>query len=630
MHGYFLKAVCIAISSLLLSFNTAAQNSSSPNSFSEQFSVESLGVVLNTFSLQEQSKHGCFAYSHEQNSAESTPVEHSQGKMQSQIYASARDLAQSAGIDANASVGYGIFSAEGKLNTSASTAATSTGVVATWMFEVYKKRSLRIPLLSLTDMGKQSVDAMNKAFDQSFNPGSTMNDQQKQAVEQFYKNCGQAIITSVEMGNHARMNIDIKTSSKEIKSAITGQASGEAGSFTSLSANMRHASQSKQASFELHAKIMAEPYEALTISPSKLTLCQWNATTNNWNEYCNEAIAQFDKTVEKLNQRPELSNKVIRFPGITATHEINDFLTEPAKRVLNYSFRQMRERYEYYSLHYLLVKQQYDVLERFLSQNVFATDSRFLSEQSVQDYINNVKKLKSLLSTVTNVGFLSEEADGHIRQLIAKTTLDKSIAGFSDQLQNNPMNTLYTPRIDANLPKDPSGGHNQRFAVAFPKDLGNAKIAEIVINGKRLTGTPQTGVQLVSAIKNFCTYDFKPNQTLGYMTVKNNDAEDYFTYPFVIHSLRWKNQEERCLISLDQNISKIDLSIYEKPYNKANPKENGFLFYDNISLPFNNQLPLNEHYWASISDLTSPYVIPGSQGQINVLIEFFKGFEGNR
>ena len=601
-------AVCLGI--VLTTYGATSLASE----FSDRFSPKSLASVVNTFALQEHMGKRCFSYEgdiHRQSVAS--------GEMQTQVYTSARSYAESAGVGAKVALGYGLFSANSNFSLSTSKAGSETGVVVASLLRKSQSLSIRPSEFELTELGKKRVAQINKAFPEIVS-GPTFNDQQTQAIKNFYQQCGLAIIQSVEVGNIASLNIEITTSSREAKDQIKAGVGVGATGFADLSTNMQNASQQKRTNFTISTYAQAAPNRVMKTRPGQMSQCRWNGETHQWGKACLTAMKQFDQTSEAFTQQPADTARVIRFPTTMATHEIGNFLSEGAANALDRVFSDMKQDYEHYSRHYFKVKQQADTLSAFIHANAFPKGSIIDKELQSIGYDSWLKftektgQLGDALKTVTYSGFLSSYMKDEIESIIKEIKLSQLLRSLSKRLQNNPSNTVNPTKIDVQLTAH-SSMPNQRLAVTFPQSMDTSKILEVVVDGNLVAKQGDNFSQPVqlSLPENFCRYDRLPAQVYGYIVVNQNPGKPT-VYPMVIHSLRTGEQAQRCDIVLDQNIHPLSVEVFERT--KVQPS---------IAQPFSQELPVQKYYWSSISGLEIPITQPQQKQYINVQLNIHHG-----
>ncbi|MDC0534810.1 hypothetical protein OAO18_03260 [Francisellaceae bacterium] len=574
------------------------------------FSQSTLGGAINMFSLTPlnmTTENECYIITNPSQAItfkkNTTTVD--TGKVTVSVFSDASSYASSLGVSASLSAGYGMFTASASFSSNASTAQSSTGIVASWLSSATSTATLDVNNLALTDVGKQKLAALEAAF-VDYNVETGITPTMSTTVIDFISSCGAAIAYSIETGHSARMDVNILTSTASAKSTIAGSIEAGAGSLASLTASMTSASENKTSSFGIQASAYAQPGEALKVNPSSLSGCNWDSTTNSWNDSCKLAQNEFDSTNTAI-QSDKTAGVPVSFPDVIMTNQLT-FLSNNASIGLADEIGRMKAEYIKLSNAWLEIKNQLTILNQYLAKSSFPSDSiigKELSQEKIDEFNTNFIHFSSILDRITALGYIDQDS-------LASANLAKEAAQFppltASLLSNfvdNPSNETITNATKYYM-KNMSGLPNHSMTVL----VDHEKYSEIVLGGKLIYNGNEDGKSTyyycsaysspncvfskeavdylynVSFKDEFCTSDSKAAELYGYAMTTDKQV-----FPLVVHSLRSSTDTNSCSAVVDQNFNTIPASSYD---NLADTTNN-LLQYTSVT-------PLANYYWAWLSD----------------------------
>jgi len=513
-----------------------------------------LGDPINTLSLNlaQVEKSGCF------DKGESKAVSVINiGEIKTDVYSSAKSYATSLGVSGAMSAGYGMFTANADFSVSAQSAASSTGVVASWIYSqsrvhIYDTNNMTVN----KNRGQKHVDKLDKAFT-LYKTGDTLTSAQEKAVADFVHQCGAAVITSLNVGEIARLEMAITANDSATKDDLSAGFSADAGTFVSVKAKMEKASASKKSSFSVNVKSQSLPGHAMTPDFKNAANCQWIAENSAFNEACNKSITGFDETKNNIQKvvSPE-NTSLIKFPGVTLMSAAGKVLSDASQMGLSKAMIEMKSRYEEISQAWLIAKEKQSKIN-ILSEKLIipsGTDipselTALISEKALKRSKNNYDRLTNILNSATESGFMSTVQYADAKKLLKTTSgINLRLNELLDRLVVNPSNTSLS-MVKNYILKTVNGENNHELSLIVDVQtyrevvLGGHVIYQKQTPNDANTQRPsQPDLSVGNKINDiyqlrypqFCAYDDQPHELIGYAITTDSGK----ILPFVIHSLR--------------------------------------------------------------------------------------------
>ncbi|MDC0534811.1 hypothetical protein OAO18_03265 [Francisellaceae bacterium] len=584
-----------------------------------------LGGAINIFSLKPlniDSENECYVIA---NPTQAITFEKNSnvnygGKVKTEVYSTAAAYSSSLGVSASLSVGYGLFTASASFSSNTSTAQSSNGVVASWISNASTTKILDIHNLTLTEKGKTKVKALNDAFEESYSIGDVLTPTQSEAMNSFINSCGAAIASSIELGNTARMDVNIITSSTSAKSTITGEFTAGVGALDSLTASMKSESENKTSSFGLQASAYAQPSSKLEVKPSSLGGCGWDSDSNTWNASCIQAQKEFDNTSAKIQSAPETGAVVIKFPEVTMANQLN-VLSENASDAMGLELKRMKREYETLSDDWLDIKHQLDTLKTYLSRSSFPPESAIgqeLTPEKVNEFKDKFDMFSTVLENITRDGYISPKTLKEANAAKESIEFPPLTASLLNSFVNDPSNEKIYQAVEYDMTVDGNHAPNNYMTVL----VDHEKYSEVVLGGKLIYNGQEDGhstyyycsayyspyckfnttavdyLYNISFQQGFCTYDLKPAELYGYAITVDNKV-----LPIVVHSLRKTIKENKhpapadlCFAYIDQNFNTIPASSFDAV------EDAKLGSYDSVIMRYTQETPVTNYYWSWLSD----------------------------